>query len=439
MKTIIAPSERALGIQQPGAKAAALILLILLICAPKLSIAAEHHSSIAAINGEQQDSAHFSARETPFHAVVASQSTILIGLVLSVGAVLSVWKLASKKKAITQTQSSHLTKAGADAAETQIEQNSEAKTATMPKGGPESMPTSGSASSTATATPLQMLLKLAPERIEAIRTLFSRVSKAADASARQTTLGELSAEVRQFSGLCDSPQLEPVRQLSTALTGLLTQLIQKPVHMTPSTLRTTAGAIVLLESLCKPDLEPNLLTEPPVRLLAIDDDPVSRAAVSVSLSKSLGQPDLAEHGEAGLTLALEKPYDVIFMDVEMPGLDGYEVCSQIHKQGANVKTPVVFVTCHSDFDSRAKSAEAGGHDLIAKPFLGFEITVKALTLVLRNRLQSRDAKERRLSAVLQPANPRASNNSIKAPGPTDLAEAASQVVSSSLTAVASRP
>jgi DNA-binding response OmpR family regulator len=44
---------------------------------------------------------------------------------------------------------------------------------------------------------------------------------------------------------------------------------------------------------------------------------------------------------------------------------------------------VIFVTSHSDFDSRTKATEVGGHDLIGKPFLSFEIIVKALTLILR--------------------------------------------------------
>ncbi len=76
---------------------------------------------------------------------------------------------------------------------------------------------------------------------------------------------------------------------------------------------------------------------------------------------------------------------MIFLDADMPGMDGFETCRRIHQTEANRNTPVVFVTLHADFNSRAKSAESGGHDLIAKPFLAFEITVKALTLVMRAR------------------------------------------------------
>jgi CheY-like chemotaxis protein len=76
---------------------------------------------------------------------------------------------------------------------------------------------------------------------------------------------------------------------------------------------------------------------------------------------------------------------VIFLDIEMPGMDGFELYSKIRETAPNCSTPIVFVTGHTDFDSRAKSAMLGANELIAKPFLAFEITVKSLTLVLKGR------------------------------------------------------
>ena len=78
----------------------------------------------------------------------------------------------------------------------------------------------------------------------------------------------------------------------------------------------------------------------------------------------------------------------------MPGMDGYELCSKIKELPQNKSTPIVFVTCHNDYESHAKSCLAGGTDLLGKPFLTFEITVKALTLALRTRLEGRDGKQK---------------------------------------------
>jgi CheY-like chemotaxis protein len=199
-------------------------------------------------------------------------------------------------------------------------------------------------------------------------------------------LHELMQIAAQIQEGCAVSHLRPARLLASALKGLLRQLSTRASNLTPSALRTGAAAIDLLELLCDRSVRPDLLSEPPVRILVVDDDPITRGTLSSGLRKALTEPELAPDGKTALILVAQRSYDLILLDVEMPGLDGFEVCSKIHDTVKNCTTPVVFVTSHSDFDSRAKSALVGAHDLIGKPFLAFEITVKALTLVLRTRL-----------------------------------------------------
>ena len=63
----------------------------------------------------------------------------------------------------------------------------------------------------------------------------------------------------------------------------------------------------------------------------------------------------------------------------MPGQSGLDLFLTIREMSTNRTTPVVFVTAHSDFSSRAQSTFSGGTDFIAKPFLPVELAVKALT------------------------------------------------------------
>jgi CheY-like chemotaxis protein len=178
-----------------------------------------------------------------------------------------------------------------------------------------------------------------------------------------------------------------VWQAASALEGLLKQLTEKMRNVTPSTLRTVAGGLDLLDDLCVPGLQPDLLTDRPLKFLVVDDDMISRQALSHSLEKAFSQPDLAVDGETALAQATQQAYDVIFLDVVMPGMDGFEVCSKIRDTVPNRATPVVFVTGHRDFDARVRMSHNGGNDLMEKPVLTSEITVKALTLALRGRLQ----------------------------------------------------
>jgi len=222
-----------------------------------------------------------------------------------------------------------------------------------------------------------------------LQKLIKEICEATTAAVRQRTLADLHRELRALKGEAGAPELLPLWQMASALEGLVKQLTDKAGNVSGSTLRTVAAGLDLLENLCVSNVPADLLSNPPFRLLAVDDDPISRNAVSFALKKALDAPDLAEAGEAALALVAEHVYDVIFLDVQMPGMDGFELCERIHDTVTNATTPVVFVTCQNDFEARAKSTLCGGSDLISKPFLTFEITVKALTLAVQSRLQSR--------------------------------------------------
>jgi len=122
------------------------------------------------------------------------------------------------------------------------------------------------------------------------------------------------------------------------------------------------------------------------RELLGDDEILSRRAIAYALEKANLRSTNVEESSVALQLASEQVFDLIFLDVQMPGMDGFELCSRIRAQPINKNTPIIFVTSLTDFKSRAKSSLSGGTDLIAKPFMFIELTVKAITQVLRYRL-----------------------------------------------------
>ena len=229
-----------------------------------------------------------------------------------------------------------------------------------------------------------------PELLVALHKCHEEICRASGTAARQKALADLCRLIGDLKGLAGLQELRPAWQMACAVEGLVKQLTGKASDVTQSTLRTVGSGLDLLHELCVYGLNSDLVTNPPFRLLVVDDDRISRHAVSCAVKRAFNQPDLAENGEAALVLASEHPYDVIFLDVQMPGMDGFELCSKIRATECNGATPVVFVTCQSDFKARAESTLCGGNDLIAKPFLTFEITVKALTLALHRRLFAND-------------------------------------------------
>lgn len=238
----------------------------------------------------------------------------------------------------------------------------------------------------AAAIPIKELFSTLPDQLAKLRRLCFEVTQTTDAPARQNLLLDFLREASDLKETLHQSELRPAWLLTCAVAGLLKQVSRNATEVTDSVIKTLTDAMVLLESLCVRGVNPNLASEHPVRLLAVDDDAVSRLAVSFALRQAFDKPDLAPDGESALAMIAKQTYDVIFLDVDMPTMDGYQLCKQIHQTESHRNTPVVFVTSHNDYQSRIMTRLSGGESHIAKPFLTFEITVKALTLVLRSRL-----------------------------------------------------
>jgi DNA-binding response OmpR family regulator len=172
---------------------------------------------------------------------------------------------------------------------------------------------------------------------------------------------------------------------------LLKQLVGRTTNINHSTLRTIAGAQELLNKLCLHGARNDLATTPAIRILAVDDDSVSRFALNLALKKVFDEPDVAENARTALELIQQRRYDLVILDVMMPDIDGFEVCRKIRESVLNESTPVLFVSSMQDFDARTKALSSGGSDLVGKPFLTFEMTVKVLTMILGFRLRDQNA------------------------------------------------
>jgi DNA-binding response OmpR family regulator len=118
-------------------------------------------------------------------------------------------------------------------------------------------------------------------------------------------------------------------------------------------------------------------------VMAVDDEAVSRRVLAHALRKVDLRPEVFETPEEALKRALESQFELIFLDVDMPGISGFELCMEIRKLPQYVNTPVVFVTSRDSLEAFAESARSGGSDFITKPFAIRELAVKALIYLLQ--------------------------------------------------------
>ena len=96
--------------------------------------------------------------------------------------------------------------------------------------------------------------------------------------------------------------------------------------------------------------------------------------------------DTADNGEDGLYLAQQSIYDIVLLDVMLPGMDGFEIIRQM--RNAKIDTSVLFLTARDSLEDRVKGLELGGDDYLVKPFQAAELKARVRALLRRSGIIS---------------------------------------------------
>ncbi|HXJ60285.1 MAG TPA: response regulator [Verrucomicrobiae bacterium] len=227
-----------------------------------------------------------------------------------------------------------------------------------------------------------------PETIAELRAVLQQFMETSDDAIRDRHVLDLYRKVHALTARASLANFADIAQISSALEVLLKELHEQPSHINVSTLRTVAQSVDFigeLLNLC----EPRCGDLPAPNILVVDDEILSRRAIMHALEKGNLKSTGLEDSVSAFRLVGEEEYDLIILDIQMPAFDGFELCARIRSFPTNQNTPVLFVTCLTDFKNRAKATVCGGTDFIAKPFFFIEVTLKAITLVLRKRLMPR--------------------------------------------------
>ena len=227
-----------------------------------------------------------------------------------------------------------------------------------------------------------------PGTLYALRAGVQTLVKADNEMNRLKQVYELYRQIHALNGNAGIGGLAQIAHMASAFEALLKEIYEKPKNINSSSIRTIASAVDFLGILFEKGTVPGRQEIPASKILVVDDEAISRRAIVYALEKAKLKSVNVENPQEALKLLEENGYDLVFLDVDMPGMNGFELCSKLRALPQHRKTPVVFVTSLNDFDSRTNSTMAGGNDFIGKPFLFIELTVKALIHVMRARLQN---------------------------------------------------
>jgi adenylate cyclase len=139
----------------------------------------------------------------------------------------------------------------------------------------------------------------------------------------------------------------------------------------------------------------------PPKILVVDDDFINRELLKAYLTEANYDVVTAAEGQSALELALESPPDLALIDVQMPGMDGIELCSALKSTPETRFVPVVIVTALDSVEEKIKAIDVGADDFVTKPFNALVLLTRVRSLLRIKRLYDEvDARNRLLRQIL---------------------------------------
>lgn len=115
------------------------------------------------------------------------------------------------------------------------------------------------------------------------------------------------------------------------------------------------------------------------KILIVDDLPKNIMVLGNNLLNENYQIAYARSGQEAIDLTLKNNFDLILLDIMMPGIDGFETCKRILSNPLTAKVPIIFITAKNDYDSIVKGFDAGAKDYVTKPFNSKELLARVRT------------------------------------------------------------
>ena len=118
-----------------------------------------------------------------------------------------------------------------------------------------------------------------------------------------------------------------------------------------------------------------------MKILVVEDEPKTGTYLKQGLLEAGFVADLVSNGLDGLHFALTEAYDLVILDVMLPGIDGWQILQGIRRTGKDM--PVLFLSARDAVDDRVKGLELGADDYLVKPFAFSELLARVRTLLRR--------------------------------------------------------
>lgn len=119
-----------------------------------------------------------------------------------------------------------------------------------------------------------------------------------------------------------------------------------------------------------------------LKILIIEDEAKVAESVKKGLEENAYEAEIAFDGITGKEMAITRPYDAIILDINLPGMNGYDLCRELRTK--NTKVPVLMLTAFGTIDHKTTGFDAGADDYLVKPFDFKELLLRLRSLLKRS-------------------------------------------------------
>lgn len=230
---------------------------------------------------------------------------------------------------------------------------------------------------------LKTSLNAAPDRINALRRSLHELSRnGGDPEELREFLRLTHGLSEQMSAL----EQQPLHQFICQIEAVAFDLVRFPDQLNPSILRTLGQAIDFLPTLLSDTVRNRLKNPSEGQILVVDDEEGARKIIMAAMRVANLRSMAADTPSSGLSALGVEDFGIIFLDVGLPEMNGFDLCQKIRSLPMHERTPIVFITGMATFQNRVQSNLSGGNDFVGKPFSITELGLKALYWMLKGQL-----------------------------------------------------
>lgn len=233
----------------------------------------------------------------------------------------------------------------------------------------------------------QLFLSSAPAKLESVRDAAKAFIQDQGSSMQFPLLVDLFRKVHSLTGNAAVAGCVGIAHFASTFEAFLQELQQKPKFINASSARTVLRSVELIETLFQNSETESTDSPKPAPVLVVTGETMSSQTICMALEKAEIESVIANDPGQALRLVGSGSYSSVVMMINLPGLNGFELCAQFQAQGAFGRTPVLFISELKDFEAHSNPEILGENEVMASPYLLIELSLKALALVEGVRLQ----------------------------------------------------